>query len=107
MKASPACEISEGEGDKGGSLANVSDGEEGGPLENVRRGGASGSGSKGGRQKGWGRAFGMFLCDNVLRSQTPSQDERKRRSMSGDNPDSSGHTSSSGGFKRFKTSHFV
>jgi hypothetical protein len=113
MKASPACKISEGEGDEGGLLENVScetAGARGGGCEGSAakgRGGASGSGRKGGTQQGWGRAFGMLLCDNVLRSRTPSQDERKRRSMSGENPDSSGHTPSSGGFERFRTSNFV
>jgi len=113
MKASPACEISEGGGDEGGPVEIVScetAGARGGGCGGsaaTGRGGASGSGRKGGTQQGWGRAFGMFLCDNVLRSRTPSQDERKRRSMSGENPDSSGHTPSSGGFERFRTSNFV
>ena len=113
MKASPACEISEGGGDEGGPVEIVScetAGARGGGCGGSAakgRGGASGSGRKGGTQQGWGRAFGMFLCDNVLRSRTPSQDERKRRSMSGENPDSSGHTPSSGGFERFRTSNFV
>jgi len=111
MKASP--EISEGEGDSRGPLENVgcetagASGDGCGESAAKGRRGASGSGRKKGTQKGWGRAFGMFLCDNVVRSRTPSQDERKRRSMSGDHPDSSEHTPSSGWFERFRTSHFV
>ena len=102
MKASPACESSEEEGEADGELEKMSHGMAGGGGGEVggsatkRWGGNSGSGRKG---LTLGRAFGNFLSDNVLRSRTRSQ-ERKRRRMSGDNSDSAGNTPSSGGFKR-------